>query len=95
MKLVTFVMAIDNNNCVLDQEQIYETYLKHFDVIDAIMCLNGDCLAVCVSAADSLNRPTALCDFKCDKLQIVDQHHDVELLLERMYNIVELYNQQQ
>ncbi|AYN44998.1 se38 [Alphabaculovirus alterspexiguae] len=94
MKLVTFVMAINNNNCVLDQQQIYETYLKYFDVIDAIMCINGDCLAVCVSTVDSLNRPTALSKFKCNNLQIVDQHHDVEMLLDRMYNIVELYNNQ-
>ncbi|AAZ38217.1 ORF-51 [Agrotis segetum nucleopolyhedrovirus A] len=96
MKLITFVMAI-LNRADLDQQQIYEKYLKHFDVVDAIMCANGDCLAVCVSAADTLNEPLAYTKFKCVKkhlLQIVDRHDDVELLLERMYNIVEMYNEQ-
>lgn len=89
-------MAIFNRSD-LDQQQIYETYLKHFDVIDAIMCTNGDCLAVCVSAVDTMDRPVAFIEFRRPKrhlLQIVDRHDDVDLLLERMYNIAEAFNNQ-
>ncbi|AIU41342.1 ac117 [Sucra jujuba nucleopolyhedrovirus] len=48
MKLVAFVLHVSNekNHC---QQYIYETYLKHFDVVDAVMCRNNECLAVCVS----------------------------------------------
>ncbi|AIZ48606.1 asb048 [Agrotis segetum nucleopolyhedrovirus B] len=97
MKLITFVMVIFNRAADLSQQQIYETFLKHFDVIDAIMCNNGDCLAVCISAADTLDRPVAFAEFQCAKkhlMQIVDRHENVEVLLERMYNIVEMYNDQ-
>ncbi|QEI03516.1 hypothetical protein [Spodoptera cosmioides nucleopolyhedrovirus] len=112
MKLITFVMAVQNsfsNNGTLEQEYIYENVLKHFDVIDAIMCLNGDCLAVCRSAATSTDEPVAFLDFKNKNknknninnvnakhalLEIVDRDEDVEILLERMYNIVEMFNNQ-
>ncbi|ACH88576.1 hypothetical protein HaMNV_gp054 [Helicoverpa armigera multiple nucleopolyhedrovirus] len=95
MKLITFVLAIFNRDN-LDQQAIYETYLRHFDVIDAVMCLNGDCLAVCVSAADSLDRPRSFVDFKCNKrhiINIVDRHDNVEVLLDRVYNIAEQFDE--
>ncbi|AIE47833.1 ac117-like protein [Peridroma alphabaculovirus] len=96
MKLIAFVMVVFNRTN-MEQKQIYETYLQHFDVIDAAMCLNGDCLAVCVSAASDDDRPADFVDFKCSKkhlLHIVDRDDDVELLLDRMYNIVEMFNEQ-
>ncbi|AUV65319.1 hypothetical protein [Alphabaculovirus myunipunctae] len=94
MKLITFVMSITNRSN-LEQDAIYETYLRHFDVIDAVMCLSGDCLAVCVSAADPSNRPRSFVEFQCQKrhlLNIVDTHDDAQVLLDRMYDIVEEYN---
>ncbi|QNV47870.1 ac117-like protein [Alphabaculovirus altersperidaniae] len=98
MKLITFVMAVQNR-FGLKQRDIYENVLKYFDVIDAIMCLNGDCLAVCRSTATDTDEPAAFLDFIAanntkDALQIVDRHDDVDLLLERMYNIVEMFNGQ-
>ncbi|AAF33577.1 ORF47 [Spodoptera exigua multiple nucleopolyhedrovirus] len=103
MKLITFVMAVQNGSsvAVCSQKFIYENVLKYFDVIDAIMCLNGDCLAVCRSVATSTDEPAAFLDFvkkndaaKTPMLQIVDRHEHVELLLDRMYNIVEMFNNQ-
>lgn len=88
-------MAV-SNRANLDQQAIYETYLRHFDVIDAVMCLNGDCLAVCVSAADSSDRPRSFVDFKCDKrhiINIVDRHENVEVLLDRVYDIVAQFDE--
>ncbi|WBB27283.1 hypothetical protein [Mythimna sequax nucleopolyhedrovirus] len=95
MKRITFVLAIFNHDN-LDQQAIYEKYLRHFDVIDAVMCLNGDCLAVCVSSADALDRPRSFVNFKCDKqstIKVVDVHEDVSVLLDRVYNIVERFNE--
>ncbi|AXU41646.1 ORF47 [Spodoptera eridania nucleopolyhedrovirus] len=98
MELITFVMAIQNYSG-LEQNDIYENILKHFDVLDAIMCMNGDCLAVCRSASTANNEPAAFVDFVYNNtnggknvLQIVDRHEDAELLLERMYNIVEMFD---
>jgi Protein of unknown function (DUF1623) len=88
-------MAI-SNRANLDQQIIYEKYLKYFDVIDAVMCLNGDCLAVCVSAVDAANRPRSFAEFKCDKphcINIIDIHDDAEVLLNRMYDIVAKFNE--
>ena len=97
MKLATFVMVV-KNRFGLSQGEVYETILKHFDVIDAIMCLDGDCLAVCRSAINCADEPTAVSDFNNlvsrDTILIVDRHDDVELLLERMYYMVDKYNEE-
>nr|UVZ34897.1 AC117-like protein [Melanchra picta nucleopolyhedrovirus] len=96
MKRITFVLAIFNRDN-LDQQAIYEEYLRHFDVIDAVMCLNGDCLAVCVSSVDAFDRPRSFVDFRCDKrrrtISVVDRHEDVEVLLDRVYDIAQQFDE--
>ncbi|ACO53555.1 unknown [Euproctis pseudoconspersa nucleopolyhedrovirus] len=52
MKLIAFVIHIANPDNLL-QKTIYEKYLINFDVIDAVMCKNGECLAICLSSVVS------------------------------------------
>nr|QED40104.1 hypothetical protein [Spodoptera frugiperda multiple nucleopolyhedrovirus] len=98
MKLVNFVISI-HNHLNLDQKDVYYKILRHFDVVDAVMCINGDCLAVCKSAVTHENEPVDFLNFINHNddndehdMKIVDQYEDVELLLDRIYNVVEMYN---
>lgn len=101
MKLIAFVLYITNVH-KLPQDYIYKNYLKCFDVIDAVMCNNGECLAVCVSSIDRAftgpkcfkaflknHRNNEACQISV--LDIQDYKH-LDLLQDYVYNIVEMYN---
>jgi Protein of unknown function (DUF1623) len=95
MQLINFTVGIINEQRYTCKE-IYLLYLRYFDVIDAVMCVNGDCLAVCRSSVDELGWPLCFKRFVTNNrnsiIRIIDQHHDIELLTNRMYEIVEVLN---
>ncbi|QHB21773.1 ac117 [Artaxa digramma nucleopolyhedrovirus] len=101
MKLVAFVLHITNPNKLL-QQTIYEKYLVNFDVIDAVMCKNGECLATCVSSFDALSH-TPKCydnfiksndnDGACSvTIMDIDSYDNLEYMQNVVYIICENYN---
>lgn len=88
MKLSAFVICV-SNNFNYSQQDMYTLYLKHFDVHDAIMCANGDCLAVCV------DQDIIIAQLNVEDVMIVDTAPLSELatLVEKIYNVVEMYNE--
>ncbi|ABY65834.1 hypothetical protein [Orgyia leucostigma nucleopolyhedrovirus] len=104
MNLIVFVVHISNPH-QLSQRNIYEKYLIYFDVMDAIMCNNGECLAACIGV---LNTDTTLpvCfesfeastfnDGVCQlKILETDCYEQAETIQTKIYNIAESYDKLQ
>ncbi|QWO71654.1 AC117-like protein [Orgyia pseudotsugata single capsid nuclopolyhedrovirus] len=103
MNLVVFVVHISNPNQLL-QSGIYEKYLVCFDVVDAIMCNSGECLAICLSVRNSTT-DLPICfeqfvaspfnDGVCElKILEIGRYENVESIQTNVYDTVEVYNKE-
>ena len=89
MNINAFVICV-NNDCNMDQSEMYVMYLKFFNVIDAIMCGNGDCLAVCVGGEENFKSQVNI----SNNVQIVESapYEHLTQLLDKIYDVVELFD---
>ncbi|QYC92773.1 AC117 [Trabala vishnou gigantina nucleopolyhedrovirus] len=101
MKLTAFVLYITNPHN-LKQEIVYNKYLRQFDVVDAVMCNNGECLATCVSQLNTnSNQPVCYERFVLSVhndnvctltiLDLTDYEH-MDILQNLIYHVIETYN---
>lgn len=100
MKLTAFVIHVSNPFGV-DQTILYYEVLQYFDIVDAVMSVNGDCLAICIGIYNyqtklpkCYERYIAARPHAKTILKIIEEmpYKNVELLQNKVYNIVEKYN---
>ncbi|AKC91660.1 ac117 [Lambdina fiscellaria nucleopolyhedrovirus] len=98
MNLTAFIVYFRNSENLSSQE-MYSTRFVHFDVIDAMMCKNGQCLAVCVSAVDPLNNnPRCFNAYEAafennnDVILIKKGYEDLDELWEMMHDLINEYD---
>lgn len=85
----------------MSQEEIYNTYLKHFDVKSVLMCKDSSCMMVGVSAltadnklVDVINFQERFCNNDSNRLpfRILELHDSPEHLIEKMFYIMTVFH---
>lgn len=88
MNLTANVLFISNPN-KLNEEEIYNLYLKKYLIIEGIMCNNGDCLIV----ATLNNKQLQNMDDTIEVLTNIEYTEDnIDFLCEKIYTISNSFN---
>jgi hypothetical protein len=90
MRLTVNVLCISNPHR-FSEEYIYEMYLKNYNVVEGIMCVNGDCLIVAILSDGQLADLANIVDITL--LTTADCTEDnIEFLCDKIYSILFNYN---
>jgi Protein of unknown function (DUF1623) len=88
MHLTANVLCITNPN-KLSEKQIYNLYLKNYEIVEGIMCNNGDCLIVTTLTKSQLQTVN-------DPLEILTNieytQDNVKFLCEKIFLISKQFN---